>query len=276
MRNPVNNQAHFKRLSEEYRESYGFGLPWQIPDYVPVSVGDWTLRRRPGGIAGSYLAEEIVEPPHAVLWRGSDIWMSTGLLEIESHAWHLHCAKGNVLVAGLGMGMYVHAASMKADVRRIVVIERDPDVIELMKRSSGFENWVHRDKVVFLEADALDEEARDRVSDAFDGDRPDYLYADIWPVFPAPEAPEETRTMVAMYDPKEAGWWGQEVEYGLWLAEYGGSADLESLRAFFKDHEIIAPVNEGYVSFCSDTISAQIDCVSYQEQMPSPEFARHP
>ncbi|MCS4089355.1 hypothetical protein [Rhizobium sp. BK176] len=189
----MKHQDHLKTLSDDYKRSYGFDLPWQIPDYAPVEQGDWSVRSRLGGLSGSYLAHQVVEPPHSVLFHGRDVWMSTALLEVESHAWHLQCAKGNLLVAGLGMGMYVHAASMKPEVKRIAVIERDPDVIALMKESTRFETWVHSDKVTMIEADAMASETEDMVAAAFNGERPDYLYADIWPVFPAPKARRRRR-----------------------------------------------------------------------------------
>lgn len=253
----MKHQDHLKSLSDDYKKSYGFELPWQIPDYAPVKRGDWSVRSRLGGLGGSYLAHHVVEPPHSVLFHGRDVWMSTGLMELESHAWHLHCANGNLMVAGLGMGMYLHAASMKPDVKRIVVVERDPDVIALMKESTGFESWVHRDKVTMIEGDAMASETGDLVAAAFNGERPDYLYADIWPVFPAPEAPAQTKTMVDLYRPRKAGWWGQEVEFGVWLD--GRGASLDTLREFFDANGIDAPIHEGYLAFCEDTISVQLD-----------------
>jgi hypothetical protein len=255
----MKHQDYLKALSDDYLKAYGFELPWQIPRYEPTKSGEWSVRSRPGGLAGSYLAHEIVEPPHSVLYHGDDVWMSTGLIEVESHAWHLNCATGNLVIAGLGLGMYLHAAAMKPDVKKIVVLELDPNVIALMKKSTDFENWVHKDKITIIEADALAKETSAKVWAAFDGERPDYLYADIWPVFPAPEAPAQTKAMIDLYDPQTSGWWGQEVAFGVWLDDHARDANLDSLHAFFEDHEIVAPIHEGYLAFCQDTISIQLD-----------------
>ncbi|MBY3151432.1 hypothetical protein HFO56_03390 [Rhizobium laguerreae] len=254
----MKHQDHLKAISAEYENSYGFELPWQIPHYMPTRIGDWSVRPRLGGIGGSYLAHRVVEPPYTILYHGNDVWMSTSLIEVESHAWHLHCAKGNLLVAGLGLGMYLHAASMKADVRKIVVIESDPDVIALMKKSTDFEKWIHRDKITIIEADALATGTRDKVGLAFGGQRPDYLYADIWPVYPDPNAPAQTKSMIDLYKPHKSGWWGQEVEFGFWLEGRARDASLASLQDFFEDHEIDAPVHQGYLAFCRDAISVQL------------------
>ena len=39
--------------------------------------------------------------------------MSTGLMEQESHAYHVNAAGGVVVVAGLGLAMYAYAAAVK-------------------------------------------------------------------------------------------------------------------------------------------------------------------
>jgi hypothetical protein len=37
----MRHQDYLKSLANDYRVSYGFDLPWQIPDYLPVTIGDW-------------------------------------------------------------------------------------------------------------------------------------------------------------------------------------------------------------------------------------------
>lgn len=251
-------QDHLKSLSQEYQSLYGFGLPWAIPKYRPAVVGSWSLRSRAGGVFESYLAESCVEQPHDVLCHSGDAWMSTSMLEIESHAWHLHCSTGNVLIAGLGMGMFLHAVAAKDDVENVVVLEIDADVIELFKLSTGFEEWPHRDKITILHTDALSPDAASHVRSAFAGKRPDYLYVDIWPVFPAVEAPQDTRNIVAIHDPVSAGWWGQEVEYGLWVDAGHRQINSDDLSAFFQHQGINVPLTVGYVRFCADVIDIQL------------------
>lgn len=255
-------------VSKEFQISYGFGVPFDLPDYEPSRLGDWAIKARPGGVSSSYLSELVVEPPYFLLSKGDEVWMSTGLIEVESHAWHLHKARGNILVAGLGMGMFAYAAAAKPDVSRVVVIERDPAVIALMKLSTQFEEWSHRNKVVILQGDALDQSMAHQVLEAFEGLPPDYLYADIWPVFPAPEAPQQTRDMIALYSPAEAGWWGQEIEYGVWLEEQNGIPDLPMLEKFFKEYDVRVSVTKGYSDFCADAFRLHFDNDRYNEAAP--------
>lgn len=250
-------QEHLKSLSLEYERTYGFGLPWAIPNYQPSDVGAWSLRSRRGGIYESYLAETCVEKPHDVLCHNGDAWMSTSMLEIESHAWHLHCSKGNVLIAGLGMGMFLHAVAAKPDVDHVVVLELDAEVIELFKKTTDFDNWPFRNKITIINSNALCPYASDTVKMAFSDERPDYLYVDIWPVFPAVEAPSDTRAMIAIHDPLSAGWWGQEVEYGLWIEAGNRQIDADDLQAFFAHQGLNVPLTTGYVKFCEDVIDAQ-------------------
>lgn len=249
-------QDHLRVLSNGYEADYGFGLPWSIPHYQSADVGSWSLRSRPGGVYESYLSQTCVERPHDVLCHNGDAWMSTSMLEIESHAWHLHCSKGNVLIAGLGMGMFLHAVAVKKDVEHVVVLEIDADVIELFKRSTNFDAWPHRDKITILNVDALSPEAAVDVRAAFAGKAPDYLYVDIWPVFPAVEAPADTRKMVSIHNPVSAGWWGQEVEYGLWVEAGNRHIDGDDLSSFFNHQGINVALTVGYVKFCVDAFSA--------------------
>lgn len=65
-----------------------------------------------------------------------------------------HC-KGKVLVAGLGLGLIIHALQDNRDVTEIHVIERDLDVISLMADNLPQENrkWqiIHADAFWYLE-----------------------------------------------------------------------------------------------------------------------------
>lgn len=256
-------------VSNEFEFSYGFGVPYKLPDYMPTQAGEWTIKPRPGGVTSSYLAELVVDQPHFILTKGNEVWMSTGLLEIESHAWHLYKAHGNVLVAGLGMGMFAHAAAAKPEVSRVVVIERDPEVIALMKQSTCFDAWEFRNKIIILEGDALDYNIQAAVSDAFEDRTPDYLYADIWPYFPAPEAPQQTRDMIALFSPKEAGWWGQEIEYGIWLENQDARPDDIMLDRFFYEHKIKVTLTPGYSEFCKDAFRLHFEQTLENDAAPT-------
>lgn len=232
--------------------AYGFGL-FPLPRYRPVSRGEWRVNCHLPSLGDGYLASSAVEA-RTVLVRGRQVWMSTGLLEQESHAWHVHCAQGLVVTAGLGLGLYAYAAAMKKEVDLVIAAELSPDIIALMEESSGFAGWPCRDKVRIIQADSLAPDFPARVAAASGGRPIDYLYADIWPNFPAGEAPGQTAAMAAALAPKAAGWWGQELSFGQYDPH---PADPERLQAYFAAAGVPAPpITPGYAAFCRDAVAA--------------------
>lgn len=185
--------------------------------------------------------------------------MSTALLELESHAWHLHRATGTVVVAGLGLGMFVCAAAAKPDVDRVIVAELDRDVIELMMAASDIEAWPFRDKVTVIHADALAPSFADRVAELTGGAAPDYLYADIWPCYPDERAPGETCRMVETMRPIEAGWWGQELAFAYWCESNEVEITVEAFDRFFAETGVPATASRGYLDFCRQVAEANED-----------------
>jgi spermidine synthase len=57
--------------------------------------------------------------------------MSLSPVEIESLAPHVAHMRGHVVIAGLGIGLALYNALLRTAVRRITVVERDPEVIAL-------------------------------------------------------------------------------------------------------------------------------------------------
>lgn len=235
------------------RAAYGFGL-FPMPRYRPARVEAWRVTGHLPGIAAGYVTRAALESRH-VLTHGKKVWMSTGLMEQESHAWHVHCARGTVVAAGLGLGLYAFAASLKPAVRLVVVAENFPEVIRVMNEAARFEEWPHRDKVRIVEADALAPDFADRVLAETGGTRPDYLYADIWPEFPAKDAPAATAMMARATGARAAGWWGQEVSFGLWCRQAARWPDESALRNYFGEVGVPVPVTAGYAAFCRDVMA---------------------
>lgn len=68
-------------------------------------------------------------------WRlrhGKEVVMSNTPAEIRDHIGFIYKAKGNVLIAGLGLGMVLKALLAKDDVTHITVVEKSEDVIKLV------------------------------------------------------------------------------------------------------------------------------------------------
>lgn len=256
--NPAALARHERMLA-----TYGFGL-FSLPTYREREAGDWRLVRHLPSIAEGYVSGPSFERDRHVLYHGRTAWMSTGLMEQESHAFHVHLARGVVAVAGLGLAMYVHAAASKPQVERVVVIEIAEGVIELMRVASGWDHWPQRKKIIILQADARDGDLGRHVVDAAGGKGVDYLFADIWARCADPAAPAETAAMVRALRPKAAGWWGQELSFGRWRrsqaaegeAGEAGEGVQQALSAYVSGVGVPVPVTPGYAAFCRDVAAA--------------------
>lgn len=231
----------------DMRALYGFGL-FPLPEYQPARVGRWRLERHRGSLAQGYVTRAVVEPVRYVLYHDRTPWMSTGLLEQESHAWHVHRARGLVVVFGLGMGLYLHAVAAKPEVARVIVVDNAPEVLDVLRASTDFDAWPGRDKITLINADALNTATPDMVCAAAEGHRPDVLYTDIWPTYPDPDAPAQTAALVRALNPVEAGWWGQEISFALWNYHAGGG----TLEDYAVDVGVPLASTEGYRAFCRD------------------------
>ena len=253
--------------SDEMRETYGFGLP-ATPSYRTAQIGAWRIASRPEMASndGTYLSHHAIEPAHHVLYQGDETWMATSLLERQSHAWHVAEARGLVVVAGLGLGMYALQAAAKPEVDLVIVGEISPEVIDLFSGcvETAPENL---EKIRIVKADVRSPSFADRVQDLIGDRRPDYLYADIWPDYPNPEGPALTAGLNRTLRPAAAGWWGQELAFGLWCEEKGRACDRTSLVSFFADAGVPVEPTAGYLHFCRDAIeTAGLDL----EPSPSP------
>ena len=77
------------------------------PAYQCGVYGEWSLMEKLGdSIEQGYFTNFESEPPGHYLVKNGHVWMSTSRLERESHAIHLKHARGNVVMCGVGMGLY--------------------------------------------------------------------------------------------------------------------------------------------------------------------------
>lgn len=158
---------------------YHSGL-WAVPA-MPV------LLRRSGGAPDNW-----------------ETWMSFSPSEIESQeAVCLHAA-GTVAVMGLGLGWAAANLALSPRVRRVTVVELDPEVIELVSTLGVFGQLPGdaRAKLGVVRADAMEWRPAESV---------DVLYADIWRRFDEPGALDQVRRMQANVNAGTVFFWGQEV-----------------------------------------------------------------
>lgn len=144
-----------------------------------ISEGDCEVLTKDftGGRLDSYLTDMYFVSegfPVAMLQRAKKTWMSITPMEVESHLTHIEHATGDVFVGGLGMGFYITQIVKKSDVKSVVVVEQDTNVIRMYNKliendpvtfSNNKLKIVHGDLFAFIKKDKK---------------KYDYAYLDIW------------------------------------------------------------------------------------------------
>ncbi len=222
--------------------------PLPFPQYRPVESGAWrfSIIRLPAA-PGYFRGPQLLTLPVAVLSRGGVSWMSTVPMEIESQMPHAAVSSGKVIVCGLGLGVMAYAVAARRTVERVVVVERDPEVVALFRSYSGLETWPQRDKI-----DIVIEDARAfRCADA------DFLYVDIWPRYRMAETIGDMQAIYRHCPAPRCGYWGQELDMVAWfLAQSAGKTaaafDTGAVRGFAEAQglPLIGAEIDGYAALC--------------------------
>jgi hypothetical protein len=190
-------------------------LPFpQSPDYHCGKYGSWTLKEKLGDSfeCGYFTGFDDEPPGHFLVSAQNHVWMSTSRLERESHAIHMKYAKGNVVVCGVGMGMYLFNIASLPRVNQIVAVDLDANVIDLVRHATAFESWQGGEKIRFVNKNALQLTSAD-----IGMGQVDYLYVDIWPELGMAEAVTQTQKIQSIVKARKVGWWGQEIDFIDWL-----------------------------------------------------------
>lgn len=117
-------------MSREYKVSVPEG-----------EIGDWKIKKftvdnkkdKISQLSSLYSSGRFVPSgTYTKLTYKNDIVMSDTPDEIRDHLYFIGKAKGNILIAGLGLGMVIQAIGNKEDVKSITVIEKSKDVIDLV------------------------------------------------------------------------------------------------------------------------------------------------
>jgi hypothetical protein len=108
-----------------------------------------------------------LEPGRYVrLTYNKHIWMSDTWMEKHTNDYFVRKANGDVLVAGLGIGLIITAIQSKEDVRSITVVEKNKEVIDLVLPH------LPKEKLTVVHADIFDYRPERKY---------DTIYFDIWP-----------------------------------------------------------------------------------------------
>lgn len=193
----------------------------RLPKYSAGAVADLEIQKTgfPSHLRGYY--STMSPAPRRTNWtltqRGADgrkrVWMSLAPMEIESQWLHVAAANGDVVVLGLGMGLAAFAIAQKPTVNRVTVIEKNPNMVELLHRASDFfKNRNVQKKLGVIMADAFEWETSMQFNSG---------YADIWMSLGAKEAVEDMKRISKRIKASRWGWWGQEIDFAAWCGERG-------------------------------------------------------
>lgn len=118
---------------EEYKVDVPEGKAgkWEVSKFT-VSEEEANHSNAMASFSFSCRGQLIFPGTYTKLTRGGTIVMSDTPSEIRDHISPISHAKGNVLIAGLGLGMVANACLCKPEVERVTVIELSPDVISLV------------------------------------------------------------------------------------------------------------------------------------------------
>ena len=89
------------------------------------------------------------------VYENDRLWMSVTPNEINTMIEPINNAKGKVVTFGLGLGYFAYMCSLKDNVEKVVIVEKDEDVIRLFKENilSQFE---FKSKIEIVQSDAYE------------------------------------------------------------------------------------------------------------------------
>lgn len=195
-----------------------------IPQYRPLTSGDWELRVGGSVLSQGYWSGATLVTGLPALARQGDIWMSLTPMEVESAQIGVGLSHGHVVIMGLGMGWAAAATAMRDMVTAVTVVERDPDVLAIHRELDLFAQLPEaaRAKIRLIEGDAF----------AYTPEAPvDLLMPDIWLPLINDRRIDEVREMQVHVGAASVYFWGQELEIARHARAAGRAIDAEGIAA---------------------------------------------
>jgi hypothetical protein len=191
-------------------------MPWpmlRVPPFTPTQArGGWKLEQHshPGWKVRGYFSPGYQPfPTNWTLSYGDTVWMSVTPMELESQAHHIFAAYGTVLIGGLGMGVAAWNAAQKPEVTRVIVVEVNPYVIDLVNEQARLGSWANWGKVEFHEFDMLKYAATGI----------DVALIDIWPTVGDMRLRDDMQQISRTVLAEQYGAWGMEHDFMTWCME---------------------------------------------------------
>ena len=110
----------------------------------------------------------------SVMLEGGRVWMTITPNEIETMKVAVREAAGHVLTFGLGLGYFAYMVTQKAEVKKVTVVEKNSDCIQLFKKYI-LPQFHHSEKVKIIHDDAFSF-AETRLHKG----KYDFVFTDLW------------------------------------------------------------------------------------------------
>lgn len=111
---------------------------------------------------------------YLTVMQKNQVWMSITPHEINTMQPAIDLVGGSVAVFGLGLGYFPYMISLKSNVKRIVIVEKDPEVISLFT-DFILPQFSHREKITIVQ-----DEAFEYAHNKMNKDKFDFAFVDLW------------------------------------------------------------------------------------------------
>lgn len=118
-----------------------------------------------------FFSEEFCFP---LIMENEKTWMSVTPHEIETMQRAIEIVSGQVVVLGLGLGYFPYMISLKKDISKVIIIEKDLEAIDLFNEHI-LPQFANKEKIVVIHQDAYS-----YIDQSLSKSAADYLFADLW------------------------------------------------------------------------------------------------
>lgn len=203
-----------------------FGTIPRIPQYrmEDKSFGDWKLKTFKLGLAQGYWStvsnqSEASGGNNIALIKNGETVMSVTPMECESHLIPCNNAKGNVVIAGLGLAMITINLLEKKAVKKITVLEIDDGIIDLYPDIlAGKDHKLWCDNIASGRLQIIKQDCTKPISAEIKKKigRTDYLWADTWNTLGCATSLPLTQMLQKEIKAKQVDFWGMEF---VWIGD---------------------------------------------------------
>lgn len=174
------------------KEEFTKDLYYQNIKFTQKTFGSWQIKYAKYTPYECFVCDDFKETPQGIIpilgffetpfkypaiYQNNHLWMSVTPNEINTMKEDIEATKGNVLTIGLGLGYYAYHVSLKKEVKKVYIIEKDLEVIKLFKEMI-LPQFSNKEKIEIIQSDAfifLTNETNQIFLKSLD-----YIYIDIW------------------------------------------------------------------------------------------------